>query len=317
MPLLFRIFRNWTLPIAIVMGCSLYFLFSEVESLAPAAMFFGPVFDVLFPFSVFLTLLASFCMVDFHKMVPSRWNVWLLLVQIGMIAVLVGIILIFDLSGDCRIVCESVLTCAIGPCATASPVVTGKLGGNVNRMTLFLLVSSLVCALLIPLVFPLLERSAETSFLGAFLHILHRLAAVLVLPLFLGWVVRHYVHPLYEWMLRHRSLPFYLWAFSLTITSGITVRNIVQSGSSVSVLIYIALSSLALCLLLFAIGWSIGNRTGYRIECGQGMGQKNTAMAIWMSSVYLNPVASLGPGCYVLWQNIVNSFELWQMREKN
>jgi BASS family bile acid:Na+ symporter len=31
---------------------------------------------------------------------------------------------------------------------------------------------------------------------------------------------------------------------------------------------------------------------------------------------YLNPVASVGAGCYVLWQNIVNSVELWEYRRK-
>lgn len=311
-----KFLKDWTLPIAIITGCSLYFVFANVSVLEPAACFFNPFFELLFPFSVFLTLFATFCKVDFHKMIPSRWNVVLLLIQLLLVVILVGIVLLFDIQGDNRIVWEGVLTCAIGPCASASPVVTGKLGGNINRMTIFLLISSLVSALLIPLVFPLLERADDISFFYAFQHILQRLSMVLVLPLLLGWVVRLYVRPLYEWVVAHRDLPFYLWAFSLTITSGITMRNIVQSGTTVSVLIYIAASSLLLCLLLFAIGWAVGKKAGYHVECGQGMGQKNTAMAIWVTSVYLNPVASLGPGCYVLWQNIVNSLELWRYRSK-
>jgi BASS family bile acid:Na+ symporter len=32
--------------------------------------------------------------------------------------------------------------------------------------------------------------------------------------------------------------------------------------------------------------------------------------------MYLNPVASVGAGCYVLWQNIINSIEIWQDRKK-
>ena len=32
---------------------------------------------------------------------------------------------------------------------------------------------------------------------------------------------------------------------------------------------------------------------------------------------YLNPVASVGAGCYVLWQNIINSLELWEYRRKS
>ena len=32
--------------------------------------------------------------------------------------------------------------------------------------------------------------------------------------------------------------------------------------------------------------------------------------------MYLSPVASIGAGCYVLWQNIINSIELWQQQVK-
>ncbi|MDR0371845.1 MAG: transporter, partial [Prevotellaceae bacterium] len=30
---------------------------------------------------------------------------------------------------------------------------------------------------------------------------------------------------------------------------------------------------------------------------------------------YLNPVSSIGPGTYVLWQNIVNSYQIWRKRK--
>ena len=51
-------------------------------------------------------------------------------------------------------------------------------------------------------------------------------------------------------------------------------------------------------------------------EAGQALGQKNTAFAIWLSVAYLNPLSSVGPGCYILWQNIVNSIEIWQKRRE-
>ena len=42
---------------------------------------------------------------------------------------------------------------------------------------------------------------------------------------------------------------------------------------------------------------------------------KNTVLAIWMSYTYLNPLSSVGPGSYVLWQNIFNSYQLWKKRK--
>jgi BASS family bile acid:Na+ symporter len=79
----------------------------------------------------------------------------------------------------------------------------------------------------------------------------------------------------------------------------------------------IAVSSLILCVIQFAIGRFVGRHFGSTIESGQALGQKNTAFAIWISNVYLNPLSSVGPGCYILWQNIINSLELWQHRKKD
>ena len=46
-------------------------------------------------------------------------------------------------------------------------------------------------------------------------------------------------------------------------------------------------------------------------------GYKRTAwvLAIWMAYTYLNPLSSVGPGSYVLWQNIINSYQLWKKRK--
>ncbi|MEO4837844.1 transporter, partial [Bacteroides uniformis] len=40
----------------------------------------------------------------------------------------------------------------------------------------------------------------------------------------------------------------------------------------------------------------------------------NTVLAIWMAYTYLNPLSSVGPGSYVLWQNLFNSYQLWKKR---
>ena len=77
----------------------------------------------------------------------------------------------------------------------------------------------------------------------------------------------------------------------------------------------IALLSLVLCFVLFAIGRSVGRRMGDEINGGQASFQKNTALSIWVAYTYLNPMASVGAGCYVLWQNIINSLELWMYRK--
>ena len=35
-------------------------------------------------------------------------------------------------------------------------------------------------------------------------------------------------------------------------------------------------------------------------------------LAIWVAYTYLSPVVSIAPSSYILFQNIVNSWQLWQ-----
>lgn len=318
-----RFLKNWTLPVAIAVGAFFYFLFAGIPELDCAATLLSPIFDTLLPLTIFLTLFITFSKVDFHLMKLRKWHLCILAMQLLLVVLLVIITLyasaltfsLFSSSAlSVKLLLEAVLICIIAPCASASPVVTAKLGGDLTQMTTFVLLSSVVTSLLIPAVFPMLEPGHGTTFLAAFLAILHRLALVLLLPLILGAIVRHWVKPLYRWFVRTPDLGFYCWSVSLAITSGITMKNIVHSGAGAELLSVIALLTLLTSFIQFRIGRSIGRAFGEHICSGQAMFQKNTGLAIWIAYTYLTPVASIGAGCYVLWQNIINSYELWQHR---
>ena len=312
-----RFLKDWTLPVAISVGAIIYLLFYWVPCLDDAGNTLGPVIDTVFPVAVFLTLFSTFCRVDFHQMRPHRWLVGVLVAQLLLVALNCWIIFGVEAHPEQKILWESVLTCIIGPTATAAPVVTAKIGGNINTMTAFVVVSSLASALMIPAVFPLLERGNHLDFWTAFVIILQKVGTVLIMPLVLGWVMQHYVKRLCAWIVSIPDLSFYLWSVQLCITSGVTVRNIVHSNASLTLLLMIAALSLALCFVLFLTGRSIGRHLGDEINSGQALFQKNTALSIWVAYMYLNPVASVGAGCYVLWQNIINSLELWEYRRKH
>ena len=100
------------------------------------------------------------------------------------------------------------------------------------------------------------------------------------------------------------------------LVTGATVRNIVHADTTAAFLIVIAVLSLLLCIIQFAVGRRIGRYFDSTINAGQALGQKNTAFAIWIAYTYLNPLSSVGPGCYILWQNCINSIELWICRRK-
>ncbi len=74
----------------------------------------------------------------------------------------------------------------------------------------------------------------------------------------------------------------------------------------------LAIVSLFICAGQFLLGRKIGRQTNDPVSAGQGLGQKNTILAIWMAQVYLNPLSSIAPAAYVLWQNSINSYQLWK-----
>ena len=316
--------KNWTLPVAIGIGTVCYFTFYFVPGLDAAGSALLPVFSTLFPFLVFLSLLVTFCKVDFQQMRLHRWHVGVLAAQLLLVAANVAVIFWVKSSVNnqlsivnYQLLFEAVLACTIAPTAAAAPVVAAKLGGNLSTITTYTLISSLASAVLIPVVFPLLEPTADVTFLAALLIILQKVSMVLLLPLILGWLMQRYAKSVCQRLAAAPNLGFYIWAFTLSIMTGITLRNIVHSEAGVLLLVGIAVATFVISFVQFGIGRLVGRWLGERVNSGQSMFQKNTALSIWVSYMYLHPVASVGAGCYVLWQNIINSLELWLYHKEN
>lgn len=302
--------KKWTLPVAIGLGAAVYLLFANIKCFDSFSLQAEPFFNELLPWLMFTVLLVTFCKVDFRSIRLTMWHFWIMLSQVVIVALLTVWILRSDAASEHKVLLESVLTCVICPTAAAATVVTVKLGGDLMQMTAYTLISNLSAAVFIPLVFPVIEPQSGIAFLPSFLMILRRVAIVLVAPLFFGWLIKHHLPRLQRKIVSVNDLGFYLWGVSLMIVSGTTIKNIAHSDASIPLLCIIATMSLVICLLQFALGKAIGRPYKRSIDAGQALGQKNTAFSIWVTSLYLNPIATLGPGCYILWQNIINSWEI-------
>lgn len=297
-------------------GAVVYLVFAYTPVLEPIADWFSPIGNAILPLFMFLILFVTFCKVDFHKLIPVKWHLWVGVQQVVFVFAVVLLILVFRLRGESLILMEAILACIIGPCAAAAPVVTAKLGGNLEQMTTYTFLSNFITAILIPTCFPLIEKEADISFMAAFMKILYEVCVVLVVPMFLAFIVKHCFHRFHRWVTGVKDLSYYLWGCSLTIVTGMTVKNIVHADTSVGFILIIALLGLLLCIVQFATGRFIGHYFDATVEAGQALGQKNTAFAIWIATAYLNPLSTVGPGCYILWQNIINSVEIWLYRKK-
>lgn len=311
-----KFIKDWTLPVSIALGIIGYFLFAEIPELEPVCEWFAPISKPILPSCMFLILFVVFCKVDFRKLYPVRWHLWVAIQQIIFVWVVVGLVCVFHLKGESLILLEAILACIIGPCAAASSVITAKLGGSMEQMTTYTFISNFITSILIPICFPMIEKGEDISFISSFYQILYQVCIVLLVPMGLAFVVKHCFKRFHKWIIEIKDLSFYLWGGSLILVSGTTMRNIMHANTSLTFIGVIAVLGLLLCIVQFATGRFIGHYFDTVVEAGQALGQKNTPFAIWAASAYLNPLSTVGPGCYVLWQNIINSFELWHCQRQ-
>lgn len=313
---LLRFLRNWTLPIAMLTGVAEYFGFVALP-LGPEvhAVTYDLVAHYIQPWLLFVMLFLSFIKVSPKEMRPHWWQFWVLLAQTGLFVFFSVLAILMPNEGS-KVLCEGAMLALICPTATASAVVTGKLGGSVSGVVTYLMLCNLMVSLMAPALLPLVEPN-ELSFLPAFLLILSKVFPLLICPLLLAWGVRFMLPSLHRWLLRWKDLAFYVWAVSLSLAIAVTVRSIVHTTVTVWYLVGLAFISLICCLLQFWIGRTIGNRYDdiCRITAGQAFGQKNTVFIIWMAQVFLNPVTSVVGGFYSVWHNIVNSYQLYKVRK--
>lgn len=308
---LIKILKEWTLPVAMSTGILVYFIFYFTPALDEVSKVFNSFFDFILPWILFVILFVTFCRADFHRMRPCWWHACILTLQLVLVIVCTAFIMRYHAPGNRLILMECIICCVICPCATAAPVVTAKLDGDLEKMTTFMLLSNFLAAILIPIVFPLVDESIDMPFWDAFTALLERVCSVLVAPMGLAYIVKHFMPRLHRMIISNKDLSFYLWGVLLLVISGATMRNIMNSGTTVWFIVIIGLTSLAITFVQFAIGRYVGRFFHATTEMGQAMGQKNTAFAIWVSSAWLNPLAAVGPGFYILWQNMFNSLEIW------
>ncbi len=264
----------------------------------------------LTPYLIFTMLLLTFCKVPFHDLKFKPVHFWLLLVQIG------GAIIVYLLLKPLNILAaEGAFICVIAPTATAAAVITDKLGGSAASLTSYTLLGNVGTAIAAPLFFPLIHPlSQHIGFWASFFIILQKVFPLLICPFVAAMMLRRFMPALHKKLTSYHETAFYLWALALIVVMAQTVNTLVNEPEDGMTEIWIALAAMAVCCLQFFLGKKIGARYGERISGGQSLGQKNTILAIWMAHVYMSPISAIGAGSYVVWQNIINSWQLWKQR---
>lgn len=293
-----------------VFGACVYTLFTAVGPLVPAGEAVGPYILDILPVVIFVMLYVTFCKIQTDDLRPRVWHFWLQGIRTALSALLVGVIALTD-SPEGKVILEGVFICVICPTASAAPVVTEKLGGSIASLTVYTIIANAVTALIIPLLFPMVEKGAGITFASSFVMILRRVVTVLLLPLCLALLTRRWLPRVAGAVKRQKNLAFYMWCFNLSVMMGLTLHNIAASSVSGLTMALLLVLPCGVTLLLFSIGKGVGRRYGDSISAGQALGQKNTMVGLWLTVTFLNPTAAVAPCAYVIWQNLVNAWQLW------
>lgn len=285
----------------------------------PLAMTTGIIFHnyvsvlaFLIPYLIFIMLLFTYTKLSLKNIQFTKMHFWLIVVQIvGSVGVY------FILNPINTILAQGVMICILAPTATAAPVIAGMLKGNIASLTAYSLISNFTVALFAPLFFSYIGYN-ELPFFDSVFEISKRVGFLLIIPFIAALLINKFLPKAGKYMQSKSGISFYLWSIALTVVTGRTVVFIIAQGKSQIIIeLAIAIGALVICVFQFWLGRRIGRKLDDTVAGGQGLGQKNTVLAIWMAQMYLNPLSSIGPGAYVLWQNSVNSWQIWRQRRNN
>lgn len=255
------------------------------------------------PFFIFSMLFCTFCRVDIREMRPSWLHFWLMVAQIvGTVAVYYILLPLGDT------VAQGGMICALAPMAMGAMVIAGLLGAKIETMATHSLICNVLTAFIAP---PLLSMWGNGT--CTINEILLRVTPLLISPFVVAQLCRWLTPKAAHWIGSHAMISFYLWLGSLVVIMGKTTHFIIESGTEhIRTEILLAVSALVICLVQFALGHMLGSRYGDESAGGQALGQKNTVLAIWLAQSFLNPLACIAPTAYIVWQNLINSYQIYK-----
>lgn len=261
----------------------------------------------ILPYSLFLMLALSYTRIAPSDLKITRTHVYILLVQW-----LLGPLMYLFLAPYDELLAEGVALLILTPTATSAPVITGMIGGNMGFVTAILIPANILMAIAAPAFLSHLYPEIGGSYADTVFQMLGKVSVLLILPTIVIWILRFKAPSLHLQLQRRIGWTFYIWCINLAVITSNTIHFFIEHDTLTPRYgILLGGASLCTCLLLFGIGRTIGRKVDrVSINAGQTLGQKNTILAIWMALTFMNPLVSILPSFYVLWQNIFNSIEL-------
>ena len=243
----------------------------------------------ILPWLIFFMLFFTFCKVNPLDLRLHKWH-WVVLAA-QLFLSLTTYLLTLSLSHN-PVLAQGILMCFIMPTATAAPIIAGKMGGSIQNLTTFTLLSNFATALIVPATFPLINPASDMTFWPAFLLILSRVAPLLLGPFFSAWLLRIIYNAIqrkkylsaratgglsaprsvsasglsgeagpkeFELSPGLAQIPFYLWVASIIVLFAVVTNTVLTNRQlQMTNILILLVSSFFACLLQFGLGKLIG-----------------------------------------------------------
>lgn len=266
------------------------------------------------PIGIALMLSISFIGIDVSKLRPHRLHLFVILAieVVGLSAFALA-----RLAGY-PVLAESLYYCGAAPVAAAAPVIVHLLRGNVEFITMGMILSHAVFAVLTPFILPLVVHDPHLGYVEFMGVVAQQMLAVLAAPAVISVLLRVLYPPCKAWSAKLGDVSLGIWITNLTIIAGSGIHRLVALDASWLDMAPMAIGAALICTFGFLVGYRIGYPE-YKRECSQALGQKNTILTLYLAAQpYATPLAYLGPVCYVFCHNVANAVQLsLAERERN
>lgn len=247
-------------------------------------------------------LFVSFVRIDWRDVRPTVHHLWLLLAQLS-----IGCgsyVLVRRFNGD---LAQALFIIGLAPSAIASVIIIDLMGRDVAFAVSSVLINTFGMAIALPFLMELLALpTANFSLWEVLVGILSTIGIPLSLVVLSTWLYPS----IRNLPLRAPWLGITVFLPLVAIGGGRTAAFFLEQPSSgYSQLYLIAGGTALLCLFNFGIGFWVGGRQ-HNWEGSVSLGRKNSMLAVWMALAFLQPVAIVGPMCYIVWQNLLNTAQI-------
>jgi len=249
-------------------------------------------------------LFFAFLDIDIQAQSFQKGLIWVLLANLLIAFAAYWVIRPFNLN-----LALAAFITGIAPTAIAAPVIISFIQGQVEYVVGAVLLSNVAVSLVLPVTLPYVVGDVVKISVW---QVLRPVLVTMFVPLVLAQLSRRLPQPVQSAIRRGKRISFPLWLFALFImcaNAGNFLRNDVTA--SISTVLSVALISLVLCILNFAIGAALGGDR-FRQESSQSLGQKNNSFVIWIALTFINPLVAMGPTFYILYHNIYNSWQIYR-----